>query len=190
MTSPKQETWWVLRAQSGDRAALDELLKAVQSPLYRYIYGLVGEPALAEDTLQEVFLHIYRKLGWLREPQLFRPWAYRIASREAFKRLRRERRWSEQVRDEAVLAAIPVTAPEEPFAPELIARLPEFIASLSPASRAVLMLHYFDEMSLAEIAAVLGVAVGTVKSRLAYGLAALRRAISEREARQRDIRRE
>jgi RNA polymerase sigma-70 factor (ECF subfamily) len=180
MTSPKQEAWWVLRAQSGDREALDELLKSVQSPLYRYILRLVGEHALAEDTLQEVFLLIYRKLGWLQEPELFRPWAYRIASREAFKRLRREKRWSEQVRDEAVLEAIPAQTPEE-FAPELD-ELSNFISRVSPASRAVLVLHYFDEMSLVEIADVLGIALGTVKSRLAYGLESLRRAVSEQRS--------
>ena len=183
MTNPTQETWWVLRAQSGDRESLEELLKVVQSPLYRYIYRLVGERALAEDILQEVFIHIYRKLVWLREPELFRSWAYRIASREAFKRLRREQRWSEQVRDESVLAATPAPVAEEEFAPELIERLPQFIASVSPASRAVLILHYFHEMPLAEIAEVLGLALGTVKSRLAYGLASLRRAIGEQQGR-------
>jgi RNA polymerase sigma-70 factor (ECF subfamily) len=179
MTSSKQETWWVLRAQSGDAEALDKLLKTVQTPLYLYVSKLVGERAMAEDILQEVFIHIYRKLSWLREPELFRPWAYRIASREAFRRLKRERRWSEQVRDEAVLEAIPAARHEAQYSPELIERLPQFIARVSPASRAVLILHYFDEMSLTEIADVLGIALGTVKSRLAYGLESLRRAINE-----------
>ena len=180
MTSPKQETRWVLRAQSGDREALDELLKAVQEPLYRYILRLVGERTLAEDILQEVFIRIYRKLGWLAAPELFRPWAYRIASRESFKRLKREKRWAEQVRDEAVLEAIPTESPGEEFAPELAEHLPELISRVSPASRAVLILHYLDEMSLGEIADVLGIAPGTVKSRLAYGLESLRRAFNER----------
>lgn len=179
MTSPKQETWWVLRAQSGDREALDELLKSVQEPLYRYIYRLVGESALAEDILQDVFLRIYRKLGWLNDPLLFRSWAYRIASREAFKRLKRERRWLEQVRDETMLEAIPAEAPEENFAPELIEHLPTLIERVSPASRAVLILHYLQEMPLTEVAEVLGIAVGTAKSRLSYGLGIMRRAINE-----------
>lgn len=180
MTKPNQEIWRVLRAQSGDRLALDELLKDVQEPLYRYISKLVGERALAEDILQEVFIHIYRKLRWLREPELFRPWAYRIASRETFKRLKREKRWSEQVRDEALLESIPAPTLQEAYAHELLEQLPQFIARVSPASRAVLILHYFDEMPLSEIADVLGIALGTVKSRLAYGLESLRRAISER----------
>jgi RNA polymerase sigma-70 factor (ECF subfamily) len=180
--SQKQETFWVLRAQSGDREAVNELLKAVQEPLYRYIHRLVSEGALAEDILQEVFIHIYRKLRWLREPELFRPWSYRIASREAFRRLKRERRWQEQVRDEAVLEALPTDASEEKFEAELIEYLPEFIARVSPASRAVLILHYFHEMSLGEVADVLGIALGTVKSRLAYGLESLRRTIKEQSA--------
>lgn len=179
MTSLKQEEWWVLRAQSGDREALDELLKAVQEPLYRYVFRLVGERTLAEDILQEVFIIIYRKLAWLQEPSLFRSWAYRIASREAFKRLKRERRWGEQVRDETILEAIPTPAPEESFAPELLEHLPLLIARVSPASRAVLILHYLDELPLSEVAEVLGIAPGTAKSRLAYGLQSLRRAVRE-----------
>ncbi len=169
----------MLRAQSGDRDALDSLLESIQETLFGYISKLVGDRALAEDILQEVFITIYRKLRWLREPELFRPWAYRIASRESFKRLKREQRWSAQVRDEAVLEAIPALETEEEFEPELAQHLPQLIARLSPASRAVLLLHYFEELSLGEIADVLGIAQGTVKSRLAYGLQSLRRAIRE-----------
>jgi len=178
MTSPEQESWWVLRAQSGDREALDELLQSVQAPLYRYIFRLVGERALAEDILQEVFMRIYKKLRWLREPELFRPWAYRLASREAFKHLKREKRWREQVRDEEALEAIEAQAPVEKFAPELIEQLPALLARVSPASRAVLILHYLHEMPLAEVADVLGIATGTVKSRLSYGLSILRRELN------------
>lgn len=179
MTSPKQETRWVLRAQSGDHEALNELLKSVQGSLFRYIYRLVGERTIAEDTLQEVFMRIYRKLGWLQQPELFRPWAFRIASREAFKRIKREARWREQVRDESILDAIPLEASEQHSSSEVIEHLPSLIARVSPASRAVLMLHYMEDMPLAEVAEVLGIAVGTAKSRLAYGLATLRRSINE-----------
>lgn len=179
MTSPTLEARWVLRAQSGDREALDELLKAVQEPLYRYIFRLVGNCNMAEDILQDVFIRIYRKLGSLQQPELFRPWAYRIASREAFKHLKRERRWAEQVRDESFLETIPAATPQETLAPELIERLPTLISRVSPASRAVLILHYLHEMSLGEVAAILGIALGTAKSRLAYGLVSLRREVRE-----------
>ncbi len=169
----EQESWWVLQAQSGSREALDELFKSVQEPLYRYIVSVVNERHLAEDILQEVFIRIYRKLRWLREPQAFRAWCYQIATREAFRYLKRERLWTDQIRDEGVLNVLPAGDPV--YSPELVKRLPELVGSLSPASRAVIVLFYLHEMSLVETAAVLEIPVGTVKSRLAYGLESLRR---------------
>ncbi|HWW76235.1 MAG TPA: RNA polymerase sigma factor [Pyrinomonadaceae bacterium] len=175
-----REGFLVLRAQSGDREALNALLEGVQGPLYAYVRSLVREPQLAEDVLQETFMRIHRKLGWLREPELFRPWAYRVATREALRHLKRERRWTEQVRDEEALKSLPAPPPREEFAPELLAALPERVRTLSPASRAVVALYYLHEMSLEETAAVLGLPVGTVKSRLSYGLEALRRQFGEK----------
>jgi RNA polymerase sigma-70 factor (ECF subfamily) len=174
MESGKQETWLALRAQAGDREAFDQLFRLLQEPLYRYVFSLVGARALAEDVLQEVFILIYRKIRWLREPGLLRPWAYRIATREAFKHLKRERRWSDKAEDESVLIDLPAPSRDE-LAPELIAQL---VARVSPASRAVIVLHYLHEMPLAEIAEVMDVAVGTVKSRLAYGLDLMRRQLT------------
>ena len=174
MGSAKEEIWLILRAQAGDREAFDRLFRLLQEPLYRYIFSLVGARAPAEDVLQEVFILIYRKIRWLREPELLRPWAYRIATREAFKHLKRERRWTDNTEDESVLLDLPAPSRDE-LAPEMIAQLVE---RLSPASRAVIALHYLHEMPLAEIAEVMGVAVGTVKSRLAYGLDLMRRQLT------------
>ena len=170
----QRESWWVLQAQSGSHEALNELFKSVQEPLFRYIVSLVRDQHRAEDILQEVFIRIYRKLRWLREPEAFRAWTYQIASREAFRYLHRERRWDEQIREETALATLTVDEQDE-FPRELIESLPQLINNLSPASRAVVVLFYLHEMSLAETAAVLDIPVGTAKSRLAYGLASLRR---------------
>ena len=178
-TAAQRESLWVLQAQSGSHEALNELFKSVQEPLFRYIVSLVRDQHLAEDILQEVFMRIYRKLRWLREPQAFRAWSYQIASREAFRYLNRERRWSDQVRDEATLGTQP--AIENEFARELIESLPQLVAKLSPASRAVVVLFYLHELSLVETAAVLDIPLGTAKSRLAYGLESLRRAFAKEE---------
>jgi RNA polymerase sigma-70 factor (ECF subfamily) len=172
-TASEKESWWVLQAQSGSREALDELFKSVQEPLFRYIVTVVNDRNLAEDVLQEVFIRIYRKLRWLREPQAFRAWSYQIATREAFRYLKRERSWTDQVRDEGVLNVMPIAEPV--YSPELVQQLPELVDELSPASRAVIVLYYLYELSLVETAAVLDIPVGTVKSRLAYGLESLRR---------------
>jgi len=163
----------VLQAQSGNRQALDELFRSVQEPLFRYIVTVVNDRNHAEDVLQEVFIRIYRKLRWLREPKAFRAWSYQIATREAFRYLKRERLWTDQVRDEGVLNVMPAAEPV--FSPELIQQLPELVGDLSPASRAVIVLYYLHELSLVETAAVLDIPIGTVKSRLAYGLESLRR---------------
>lgn len=178
-TAAQRESLWVLQAQSGSHEALNELFKSIQEPLFRYIVSLVRDQHLAEDILQEVFMRIYRKLRWLREPQAFRPWSYQIASREAFRYLNRERRWTDQVRDETVLAAQP--AAENEFPRELIESLPQLVEKLSPASRAVVVLFYLHELSLIETAAVLEIPVGTAKSRLAYGLESLRRSFEREE---------
>lgn len=176
----QRESWWVLQAQSGSHEALNELFKSVQEPLFRYLVSLVKDPNRAEDILQEVFIRIYRKLRWLREPEAFRAWTYQIASREAFRYLHRERRWDEQIRDEATLTALPARVDEE-FPRELIESLPQLVRKLSPGSRAVVVLFYLHGMSLAETAAVLDIPVGTAKSRLAYGLQTLRRNLEETE---------
>lgn len=177
----QRESWWVLQAQSGSHEALNELFRSVQEPLFRYIASLVRDRHLAEDILQEVFIRIYRKLRWLREPEAFRAWTYQIASREAFRYLNRERRWTDQVRDEETLTSLPASDREREFPREMIESLPQLVSDLSPASRAVVVLFYLHEMSLVETAAVLDIPVGTAKSRLAYGLESLRRTFKEKE---------
>ena len=176
MTRP-DEALWVLRAQCGDREALERLLVDVQPALARYLASLVG-PADAEDVMQEVLLQIYRKLAWLRAPELFRPWAFRIASRLAFRHLKRKRRLPQEVGEQA-LDTIPAAA-EPPTAGELAA-IPA-IAGVSPASRAVLNLHFQHDLTLAEVAVVLDIPLGTVRSRLAYGLAVLRKLLQEKRS--------
>ena len=176
MSDPPSSITLVLLAQPGDRGALNQLFGDLQDGLYGYLVRLVGDQHLAEDILQEVFVLIWRKLRWLRDPEVFRPWAYRIASREAFRRLRKHRVQARALGEEALLAAIPAR-PAPPFPQEWAEALPSLLALLSPASRAVLTLHYLQGMTLNEVADVLEVSPGTVKSRLAYGLAALRQKI-------------
>ena len=71
--STSDQTLLVLLAQTGDRGALEQLLRDTYAPLRRYITRLVGA-ALADDILQETSLQIFRKLPFLREPAVFRPW--------------------------------------------------------------------------------------------------------------------
>jgi RNA polymerase sigma-70 factor (ECF subfamily) len=129
---------------------------------------LFDEPADAEDVLQDVLFTICRRLGTLNDVRLFRPWAHRIAMRAAWKVINRRRRERATRRADRPRCAA-CGRPDLPDG-DLIAMLQQ----VSPASRVVLTLHYLDGLTLEATAAELGVAPGTVKSRLAYGLKQLR----------------
>ncbi|MBA2305046.1 MAG: sigma-70 family RNA polymerase sigma factor [Acidobacteria bacterium] len=74
-----------------------------------------------------------------------------------------------------------IAEPEEPADHPRADEIPTWLAHASPRSRAVIVLHYLEEMPLKEVAAVLGLPLGTVKSRLAYGLRAMRQAAGEKD---------
>ena len=119
---------------------------------------------------------IARKLPSLRDSRWMRAWAYRIATREAVHRTHSEKRWREALRGDD-LNVLVAEADEEQFDGELVAQILSRLDSLSPASQVVLRMHYLQGLTHVEIAEALEVAVGTVKSRLSYGLAALRREV-------------
>jgi len=161
----------VLRAQLGDREAIESLLRSVQPMLTRYVRAVVGAQA-GEDVIQDVMVTIYRKLWTLSSPDLFRPWMFRVASRTAFHYLKKQQRWPDHLRDDDALEEVAARDLEE-MAREVDALLQD--PHVTPASRAVLVLHFKEGMTLPEVAAVLDIPLGTAKSRMAYGLAALRR---------------
>jgi RNA polymerase sigma-70 factor (ECF subfamily) len=171
------QTLLVLLAQTGDRPALEQLLRETHAPLRRYITSLVGAD-LAEDVLQETSIQIFRKLPFLREPAVFRPWTLRIASRIAFSHLKRARRW--QPLDDALTEPLIIPSPNLGEPPD--AAFLALLDRVSPASRAVLLLHYQHDLSLEESAAILEIPIGTAKSRLHYGVSTLRKHLtSERK---------
>src|SRR5262249_35181041 len=143
----------------------------IQPLLRRCLTGIVGAGS-ADDVQQEVLITLCRKLRFLNDPELFRPWVYRIATRAAFRFLKMEKRWAEQVQDGALIVdvAAPATVPRDEILQDILA-----MNSLSPACRAVLILHFQEELELHEVAAILAIPLGTVKSRLAYGLETIRK---------------
>ena len=163
----------VLLAQQGDRDALNKLLEGVQGRLFRYISRLLNNSAVAEDALQETLLRIARKIQWLNEPTLFETWAYRIASREVLRMSKRSGVVAATERLELDLAA-----PEAELPRMTWDELSRLTRELSPECRAVMALHYGEDRPLKEVADILGVPLGTVKSRLGYGLMRLRTMVS------------
>jgi DNA-directed RNA polymerase specialized sigma24 family protein len=97
----RAELFWVLRAQVGDRAAFDLLFEWNERLLRPHLQAIVRDAAAVEDILQNVLLIIYRKIEWLDDPALFRPWLFRIATREALKYRRRQSERREDQFDES-----------------------------------------------------------------------------------------
>jgi RNA polymerase sigma-70 factor, ECF subfamily len=178
VATSSQEARWVLQAQCGDREAFELLLRSVQPALRRYVAGIVGG-SHADDVVQEILLIICRKLKWVHTPEVFRSWAYRIASRQAFRHLQKEKRWPEQAADDLIFDQLASDDASPPA--DLLQQLLDSEA-VSPSSRAVLALHFQEELSLAEVAAILELPLGTVKSRLAYGLAAIRKQLGNKRS--------
>lgn len=162
------------RAQLGDRFALELMLQRLARQLRPHIEQLTGDGDQAQDVLQEVLLLVTRNLPGLREHRWIRAWAYRIATREALRQIGSGRRVAFASLESAGEVSAPESLDESLFDSEALARLPGEVAALPAASRIVIRMHYLDGLTQPEIAEALAIPIGTVKSRIAYGLAQLR----------------
>lgn len=163
----------VVRAQLGDVGALDALLRHLQGAVFAHIAYIMRDDDGAKDVLQDVLLTVSRRLGQLQHPQLLRAWVFRIAGRAAVRAARR-RGSSAHVTLEDVpeLAAEGTEVLEDPDVAQLLIGL---IDELPTACGMAVRLRYLEELSLVEVAEALDVPLGTVKSRLSYGVSLLRR---------------
>jgi RNA polymerase sigma-70 factor (ECF subfamily) len=169
----------VLRCQTGDERAFADLYRQFSGRTLRYLQGLIGAAA-ADDVQQEVWLSVYRKVASLANPRGVRTWLYQTTRNRAIDFLRKQRRQAELIKaagEEAAAVAAHTTgqALPAPGSPDLEAAM----ARLSPAHRDVLILRYWEEMSYAEIALVVGCSVGTVRSRIHHAKQNVRTALEE-----------
>lgn len=170
-----RDEWLALRCQLGERAAFEEMVREFEQPLLYYTAKLVGDQNQAFDVLQEVWLKAFRQIKRLSQPASLRTWLYRLAHGMAIDRIRqdRSRRRVEQLKAETLEEA----ADEPTFGPHDVAAVHRALDELELAHREVLVLQFIEDMSIGEIASVLGCPPGTVKSRLHYAKRALRAAL-------------
>lgn len=145
-------------AADGDVAAFDALVRAHQAPVFRFVRHLVGDDAVADDVTQETFIRVFQRLRTFAFKARFSTWLLQIARNAAIDELRgRERRTR--------LAAV-APPPSPPPSPDARAELRAALASLSPTVLEALVLVEVFGLTYAETAEVLGVPVGTAKSRV------------------------
>lgn len=154
----------------GDPAALAELMRRYHAPLYRFLYRQTGDGALADDLVQETFIRLltYRGSG----PTHFKAWAYTIARNLTYDHFKSARHRNEDpsATIEDALSGADSGAFTDDAREEVIAAL----GRLPTEQREALILRFYHDFKLEEIAEVTGVALGTVKSRLFHALRAMK----------------
>ncbi len=166
------DEYTVAAARTGDRTALARLVRHWQPRLLAHAYRLTQDFELAREVTQDAWIDIMRGLVRLKDSAAFPAWAFRIVTRraaDAIRRAQRARRTRSALADE----------PQEPVAPASGENggLHRAVDDLPPPQRAAVLLYYIEGFSTAEIATVLEVPAGTVKTRLMHARRKLRAAL-------------
>ena len=180
----RTETLLIADLCEGDETALAPLVERYKRIVYRLAVQITKNHADADDVMQETFIKVYRSIHTFRRDAAFETWLYRIAVNEALNFVKRRERqracsletvaeteYEATTRYSAQLANDPHAQAEKV---ELRQYVTEAVNSLSMKHRTVVILHEFEGLTHAEIAAILNCSEGTVRSRLHYARKKLR----------------
>jgi RNA polymerase sigma-70 factor (ECF subfamily) len=190
LISAPEEDALVTALCRGVEEAFEILIQRYEQPVYNLVCRLLNDPSDAADIVQEVFLKVFRNIGSFRGNSSLKTWIYRIAVNEAYN----HRRWfSRHQRQEVALGredglpsyadsvADPAPTPfDQAAGHETRALVEKALEKLNPKFRAAVVLRDIEDLSYEEIAAVLEISLGTVKSRILRGREALRKALEGR----------
>lgn len=174
---------YLQRAQAGDYDAFESLHQALEPAIARFVRRLIGPGQEAEDIVQDTFIALYLNLHRINPEQKVRPYIYRIARNRCYDVMRRDGRYEYLSLDDeptSVRVSFNIAAQHE-SAPEDVAHwlllhleVQEAMDNLSPNQRQALSLYCEENLTYAEIAEVMEVSIGTVKSRLFHAKKNLR----------------
>jgi RNA polymerase sigma-70 factor (ECF subfamily) len=163
----------VVRAMQGDQDAFASLAAAAVDRCYAIAYRVLRDQHRAQDATQQALLGAWRDLPTLRDPDRFEAWLHRLVVNACYTEARGERRAAARVRVISIEPSVPDLAHSVVDRDELEGAF----RRLSPEQRAVVVLHHHLGYPLTEIAATLGIPVGTARSRLHYAVRQLRAAL-------------
>lgn len=175
----RDEAALVTGLQAGSDEAFDYLVTYYHASVHNLVYGILGDPADAADVTQDVFIRVYRGIHGFRRSSSLKTWLYRVAVRQALN----HRRWcwrhhrrqvsidgDDEGKSRAFdLTDVKATPFEECAAHEMQAKVRKALASVPPKFRSAVILRDLEGLAYEEIAEVLEVSVGTVKSRILRG---------------------
>jgi len=169
--------------QQGNQADMTELVERYYDALLRYLYRLcAGRQNLAEDMVQETFLRALRKIALYDPQRPFKPWLYAIATNIARNyHQKADTRFTENPAENSDFVD-PQSQPESKvMQAEAAENVANALTQLPDHQREVVVLFYYEDMPQKDIAAILNIPIGTVKSRLSLGLKRLRTMIEAME---------
>lgn len=174
--------------QNGDSDAATVLYDTFQKDLYYHIYKTVNDPHLAEDLLQDAFIEILQTINNLKEPAAFLSWSKQIAYHKCTAYFKRRKEILADENEDGLSVFDTIEEENAEFIPDealdkddLKQTIHAIINDLPEDQRSALLMRYFDEISVKEIAEIQGVTEGTVKSRLNYGRKSIKQAIENYE---------
>ena len=178
----------VKEAQTGQEKALNALFEAYYNNIYYFAFKTVKDSDLACDITQESFITIYKNIGSLNEPAAFTGWARQITYRHCLQYFKQKKDVLVEEDEDGHSIFDTVEETNTEFIPDETLEQDEFkktilgiIDELTEEQRSAVMMYYFDELSVKEIAEIQGVSDGTVKSRLNYGRKAIKNSVEEYE---------
>jgi RNA polymerase sigma-70 factor (ECF subfamily) len=157
----------VIRSQQGQKDAFGLLVEMWQKPLWNYAYRYTGDESQAWDMVQETWTAAIKGLHKLERPSLFISWMFRVLTNKCIDHIRKKR--TEHIKLKQVCAPV-----QEPDDPEGLESLPAALGKLSDEQRTLLSLRFGQGLDSGQIAAILGIAEGTVRTRLHRTLTQLR----------------
>jgi RNA polymerase sigma-70 factor (ECF subfamily) len=169
----------ISRAQSGDREAFASLFEQYKNLVYKTAYLMLGDPAEAEDALQEIFVQVYMSLsGFDPGRGAFTTWLYRVTINYCLNHRRKKRPFTLPL--ENLSRTLSNEFPGAQLAEEQV--IQQAIGALTDKQHAVVILRYFGDLPYAEIAQILEIPLGTVKSRIDLALKTLRKVLEEHDS--------
>ena len=170
--------------QQGSLESLGTLYDRYQRLVFRTALAITGDPEAAADLQQEVFLRLFRFAGRIDVARPLEPWLYRMTANLSYTWVKRSSRWIRPLEDLAEwLAGSRRSTPVQQIEMDETSRqIQQAMLSLPLAHRLVVALYYVNDLPLQEIAEILEIPVGTVKSRLYYGRQALRQDLEKLRA--------
>ena len=164
--SKKPDQMLIESVAGGDKQALEQLFARHSARIYRFVLRITGNAALSEDIVSEVFLEVWRRPGRFEGKAQVSTWMFAIARNKALQALRS--RW-QKPSDEDGAAEVADSADDPEAAVQEKSRsivLRKCLSRLSPIQREIIDLVYYHEKSVAEVAQIVGIPTGTVKTRM------------------------